>query len=472
MPAPRLEALCVDVALVGGSSREFTAYREWLERSYGETIRFFSLDAEPSAKKIDVVLLDLEGCSDPRTIQTALAPETLVIAITNPEAAHRISGALQVSAILEKPLSRIRLKKGFDPILSELRSRDPVNQDEPEWLEFNQVLGQSDQMLAIDAQVRRVSVSDAPVVITGETGTGKTACARAIHSQSARSLGPFLTLDCSSKGTEDLDRMLFGNSQSTVDNRQGTIERADGGTLYLDQIQSLPDGLQARLLRFLQTGMIDDHNGMSMRPVNVRILSGAQVPLRIYAQNGSMRDELVFRLDVLPVSLPALRERPEDILQLVQTMLKRACMDEKRTVPMLSPCAEERLTAYKWPGNLCEIDAVARRIAVLGEGPVVTADMLPDTLGEPCITASTIDAVEDREDAPVSLRDALNFALNLRTLEQSEDGIAPLWIQEQRIIETALAACDGHVGKAAEALQISPSTIYRKMQSWLDRTAA
>ncbi|MCB1492158.1 MAG: sigma-54-dependent Fis family transcriptional regulator [Rhodobiaceae bacterium] len=441
----------IDVVLVGGTDREFEVYGDWIERCYGSSVHLAhgTRAATDLLHDTAIVLVDL-GNADAAGL-AALTESRFVVTIV--DAAHTGEAIASSASSLVKPLSRRRFKACLDPLIEKARAVEPAEATGAE-PDFESLSGVSGAMKTLLAQMRRVARSEAPVFIQGEAGTGKRACARAVHDASDRAAAPFAAIDCAAVSAGDLDRALFGEAT-------GAFETANGGTLYLDNIEAANAGLQAKLLHYLQTGTV-------MRPAagapcfsDVRLVCGTTVDLRDAAASGTFRQELFYRLFVLPLAIPPLRDRPEDILPLARQFLHDAGRRQEGGFSDIAQDAERALKAHDWPGNVSELRAVIQQIAVLNDGDTITASMLPSGLaGE-----------ADDPDAAICFTPeaASQIALTLRELELTSDGIAPLWLQEQRIIETALAACEGHVGKAAEALQISPSTIYRKMQSWVGR---
>jgi len=286
------------------------------------------------------------------------------------------------------------------------------------------------------------------VFITGESGTGKEVCAEAIHARSDRANGPFIALNCSAIPKELMESEIFGHVKgaftSAHEDRAGAAELANGGTLFLDEVCEMDFALQAKLLRFIQTGTFRRVGGAKEMKVNVRFVCATNRDPKEEVALGRFREDLYYRLHVLPMNLPALRERGEDILLLARTFLSRFAEEEGRHFQGFDAEAEAALISYRWPGNVRQLQNVIRRVVVLHDGNLVTDAMLDLPVG------ATHEA--SRDTGPLPRMDG--------------PSIDPYWMQEQRIIEEALAAFDGNAQKAAAALEIAPSTIYRKMQSW------
>lgn len=313
---------------------------------------------------------------------------------------------------------------------------------------FEGFIGASPAMKEVYAQIERVASSKAPVFVTGESGTGKEVCAEALHVRSRCHSGPFIALNCGAIPKELMESEIFGHVKgaftSAHEDRAGAAELANSGTLFLDEICEMDFALQAKLLRFIQTGTFRRVGGTKEVKVNVRFVCATNRDPKEEIAIGRFREDLYYRLHVLPMHLPSLRERGDDILLLARTFLARFAEEEGRHFHGFDADAETALTAYNWPGNVRQLQNVIRRVVVLHDGERVTGAMLDLPVG------AAHEAARDTGPLP----------------RVQGPSIDPYWMQEQRIIEEALAAFDGNAQKAAAALEIAPSTIYRKMQSW------
>jgi two-component system repressor protein LuxO len=319
--------------------------------------------------------------------------------------------------------------------------------------DFAGFVGRSAAMQEVYAQIKRIAPSRAPVFITGESGTGKELCAEAIHSESPAADKPFVAINCSAIPKDLMESEIFGHVRGAftgaTENRTGAAELADGGTLFLDEIAEMDLGLQAKLLRFLQSGTIRRVGGSEQKRVDVRIVCATNRNPVGEVEAGRFRSDLFYRLHVLPIHLPPLASRREDIMPLAEAFLAQFSAEEGRTFTGFEPEAAERLLAASWPGNIRELQNTIRRIVVLHDGLLVTAAMLPPDL--------------------IPSRDANSAGAGAAPLAPGR--IVPFWQQERAIVEAAIAAYDGNVSRAAAALEISPSTIYRKRLAWNDRRA-
>jgi formate hydrogenlyase transcriptional activator len=234
------------------------------------------------------------------------------------------------------------------------------------------IVGANGRLRPVLERVALVSPSDAPVLILGETGSGKEVIARAIHTRSARSAGPFIRVNCGAIPPDLIDSELFGHEKGSftgaVGTRRGWFERADEGTLFLDEIGELPPAAQVRLLRVLQEGVFERVGGEKSIKVDVRIVAATHQDLATMVQHGKFREDLWYRIAVFPIVLPPLREHPEDIAALAEHFAQRAAVRFGLTPQRLLPQDIVLLSNYAWPGNVRELAAVIDRAAILGAG--------------------------------------------------------------------------------------------------------
>ena len=312
------------------------------------------------------------------------------------------------------------------------------------------LVGASSQMQVVCEQIERSAASEAPVFITGETGTGKDLCARALHQRGTRAARRFVTLACRSVQRDRMEGELFGIARGALsgapEDLKGAAELADGGTLYIDELGELDLSVQLRLLRFLQSGSIVRLGETAPRRVDVRVICATACnPMQLIAER-KLREELFYRLHVLPIHLPPLRQRPADIAVLVRHFLAHYQREEHKAFDGFSADALGLLSTRDWPGNVRQLEDLVRRIVVLFDGGEITAQM---------VQQADLDRIAPALGAPLSG-------------PSRRSAILPMWRQEQRIIEDAIESFSGNVAMAAAALELSPSTIYRKRQAWAD----
>jgi two-component system NtrC family response regulator len=241
---------------------------------------------------------------------------------------------------------------------------------------FEAIIGVSPPMQAVFTTVRKVATANVPVLVIGESGTGKELVARALHQQSGRTAAPFVAINCGAIPETLLESELFGHEKGAFTGahiqRKGKIESAQGGTLFLDEIGELPLSLQVKLLRFLQEYQIERIGGREAIPVNVRVVAATNVELKQAMAAGRFREDLYYRLSVITIPLPPLRERSEDILLLANTLLRRYATESSHKVTGFSRQALSALQSYGWPGNVRELENRIKRAVLLTKGPQVT----------------------------------------------------------------------------------------------------
>jgi hydrogenase-4 transcriptional activator len=316
------------------------------------------------------------------------------------------------------------------------------------------IVGVETGLRSVMERVELVAPSDAPVLILGETGTGKELIARAIHNRSHRASGPFDRVNCGAIPPELIDSQLFGHERGAftgaVEGRRGWFERADGGTLFLDEIGELPLPAQVRMLRILQDGWMERVGGEQSIHVNVRIVAATHRDLAAMVAEGRFREDLWYRIAVFPIVLPTLRERREDIPQLVEHFAARAA-----TRFGLAPVKASRedialLSDYPWPGNIRELGTVIDRAAILGDGKTLEVSKALGVGANPLAAISESPLRKTAGSAPATA-----------------NGVEPLNTVIRRHLETALTAAKGRIEGpfgAAEKLRINPHTLRAKMR--------
>lgn len=309
---------------------------------------------------------------------------------------------------------------------------------------FENIVGRSKSLLRVLDMASRVAQHDTTVLIHGETGTGKELLARAIHHNSRRKNQPFVTINCAAIPKDLIEAELFGFSRGAFTgahaNKLGKVEMADGGTLFLDEIGELPLDAQVKLLRLIQQGEIEKLGASSPKTVNVRIVAATHRNLAAMAEDGTFREDLYYRLAVVPLFLPPLRERKEDIPELVEHLFHKAKERHGMHNVRISSSLTSYFTGYRWPGNIRELENVVERMLVLSNGAQVSEDDLPDELRRVAATK------------PASL-----------LLELPEAGISLEGVERELLLR-ALEKFDGNQTQAAQYLDISRRTLIYRME--------
>ena len=405
----------------------------------------------PRLVLLDVMLPDIDGL-DLMGELLAQAPGTRVIVITAHGSINRAVQAMRAGAyeFLVKPFDEARLCVAVENAMA--TAHPPPRKAPPAALEA--FIGHSPAMRTVYDKIGSVADSMATVFITGESGTGKELCAQAVHDSSNRANGPFVPLNCGAIPSDLLESEVFGHLKGAftgaIADKPGAAAAADGGTLFLDEICEMEMNLQTKLLRFLQTSTIQPVGATRARKVDVRIICATNRDPLEAVRTGRFREDLYYRLHVVPLHMPPLRARGTDVIEIADSVLRRFSAEEGRDFTGLSPEVAELFQRLPWPGNVRQLVNVLRHVVVLNRGPLVTAEMLPAELNE-------------HAEAPAPARPvAPPPGPQLEALIGK-----PLAEIERIVIEETIARHGGSVPRAARVLDVSPSTIYRKREAWL-----
>ncbi|MEW5854841.1 MAG: sigma-54 dependent transcriptional regulator [Myxococcota bacterium] len=399
------------------------------------------------ARPYDVVISDLrmEGVDGMDVLKAvkSVDPTVPVLIMTAFGSVENAVEAMRAGAFhyVTKPFNLDEVQLLVERAAADRRLREENNQLRRmmEGTAEGQMVGTSQAIRRLQSLVDRVALSHAPVLIRGETGSGKELVARALHSRSPRRDQPFISVNCTAIPEQLLESELYGHVKGAytgaTSSRRGLFVEADGGTLFLDEIGDMAPALQTRLLRVLEDGEVRPVGADSPRKVNVRVLAATHRDLEQLARQGRFREDLFFRLNVVPIHVPPLRERREDIAALAQHFLARArARNPESPVTSLSARLLQRLSEYHWPGNVRELENLVERLVIIStEATVDSADLLTPELGGP----------------PFFLKEALERVVPLRRLEAE-------------YITWAIQQCEGNKRRAAELLEVDVSTIYRR----------
>jgi DNA-binding NtrC family response regulator len=398
----------------------------------------------------DAVLLDLMMPGGPDGLATLeqlkrLAPDLPVVMMSGKASLADAVRATKLGAFqfLEKPLTP-------EGVLTTLRAALELSRTRAENRRLHEALGHADPLVGVStameqlrALIARVAPTEARVLITGESGTGKELVASAIHRQSARTAKPFVCVNSAAIPKDLVESEMFGHERGAFtgasERRVGRFELADGGTLFLDEVGDLGPEAQAKLLRVLETGVIERVGGEKPLTVDVRVIAATNKDLVKASQQGQFRDDLLFRLNVLPIDIPPLRERPDDVPPLVQHFAARQATRLGRPV-RFDAGAVQLLASYAWPGNVRELANIIERLAILAARDVVGADDVARVVPADGAPPPPADGWSD-----VALTDAL-------------DGF------ERTLIARALSAARGNVADAARKLATDRANLYRRMR--------
>lgn len=417
----------------------------------------------PAVVLLDLMLPDTDGMIVMREM-LALQPQTRIIVITANGSVDIAVEATRAGAhdFLVKPLGDIRLISAVANAVAETRlgaadNIDPQDHhDHPTHVIDAAFPGQSDVMAQLLKKISAVASSMAPVFIMGESGTGKELCARTVHLKSSRASGRFVAFNCSAVPADTQDAELFGQGDSpakpgATNIKAGALTRAHRGTLFLENLHDMSPAAQSKLLNFLQHGVITPPNGSEPVKVDARIICAANHDPVDDMRNGKLREDLYYRLFVIPLTVPPLRARGDDVNIIAKTLLMQIAEEEGKRFTGLAPESAAAFRAARWPGNIRELINVLRLAVVLHDGPIVTPEMLPPEMQRAGQTPDSA-ASGANGHAQASLADMLG-GMTMSEIEEAA-------------ITAAIRRHNGSVPRAARELDIAPSTIYRKRENW------
>ncbi|MEO1678296.1 MAG: sigma-54 dependent transcriptional regulator [Pseudomonadota bacterium] len=423
--------------------------------------------APPRAVLLDLMLPDRDGLELMRDMLDH-APGTCVVVVTANGSINRAVQAIRAGAqeFLVKPFDEGRMLNAIRNATREPASAGgaPAPGDGlPQPVSFAGFIGSSPIMQDLYAKVRAVASSMATIFLSGESGTGKEVCAQAVHDSSSRASGPLVPVNCGAIPQELMESELFGHLKGSftgaISDKLGAAAAADGGTLFLDEICEMNIALQTKLLRFLQTSTIQPVGAVQPRKINVRIICATNRDPFEEVRRGRFRQDLFYRLHVVPLHLPPLRARGEDVIEIAEAMLARYAAEENKSLSRLDAEVRALFLDHPWPGNVRQLLNTMRNIVVLHDGDVVTYDMLPRALLADLPPnghhARDLRAANGPARPAVPVRNPLEPLLG-KTLAEIE----------RIVIEETIERCGGSVPKAARSLDVSPSTIYRKREAW------
>ena len=357
--------------------------------------------------QFDLIIADLRLPGAPGTDVLERAPEVPTIIMTSYASVRSAVEAMKLGALdyIAKPFDNDELLMTVERALKERRMqrqnaalKADLDRDYP----VTGIVGDCKAMRDVFDRISRVAPTATSVLVLGESGTGKELVARALHERSTRHDGPMITVNCAAIPDTLIEAELFGHEKGAftgaVGTRQGLVESADGGTLFLDEIGELPLAAQARLLRVLQEGEIRRVGASQSRNVDVRLVAATHRDLAQLVQEGAFREDLYFRINVMEIRLPQLRERGDDLLELARHLLERACKRLKSPPMRFSNETVEGIRAYHWPGNVRELENAVERAVILSDSTVIT----PDILGLP---AEQRESQPDTDHPGLSLED-------------------------------------------------------------------
>lgn len=430
---------------------------------------------------LDLVMPDLDGLGVMARLRQA-GLETPVIVQTAHGGIDNVVSAMRAGAtdFVVKPAGPERLEVSLRNAIAtralagELqrvkRSRDGT-------LTLKDVITRSPAMRPVLNAAEKSAASNIPVLLEGESGVGKELMARAIHGSGTRRAKPFVAVNCGAMPENLVESILFGHEKGAftgaTEKHSGKFVEADGGTLFLDEVGELPPAAQVKLLRALQEGEVEPVGGRKTVKVDVRIVSATNRDLIADVKAGRFREDLFYRLHVFPISIPPLRERPEDIGELTRHFIARIAAEQGKRLRSLDAGTLECLTTFKWPGNVRQLENAIFRAVVLAESETIGIGEFPllTAQGDSEMTADTdaaqfmIDASPDMApDMAVMPGRALTTSRPQLALTDAHDHVRPLDDIEREVIRFAIAHYRGQMSEVARRLKIGRSTLYRKLE--------
>jgi len=409
-------------------------------------------------RRYDLLLLDvwlpgIDGLETLSRVRT-LDPEVPVVVISGHGTIETAVKAVRMGAqdFVEKPLA---LEKTLLAVRNALRQRrlEAENRALKAQVEHRWVMvGESAAIDALRADIARAAPSNGRVLVFGENGTGKELVARNVHHQSLRAGGPFVEVNCAAIPEELIESELFGHTRGAFTGalaaRKGKFELADGGTLFLDEVGDMTLKTQAKVLRALQEQRVEPVGGAASVSVDVRVIAATNKDLEAEIRRGTFREDLYFRLNVIPFRVPSLRERREDVPLLARHFMAEIAAEYGRRAKQISPEAMDLLRLHPWPGNVRELRNTIERVVIMTAGERIEAQHLPAPLLGASGAAPAVPAA-----AGAALSD-------FGTLAEARDDF------EKRYIMKKYQECGGNMSRTAEALGVERSNLYRKMKSF------
>jgi len=349
-----------------------------------------------------------------------------------------------------------------------MTSSEHLNSAGPSNTAIENIIGRSSAMLEVFRLTRKAAASNASVLLLGETGTGKELVATALHQYSSRASGPFVRVNCGALTESLLESELFGHVRGSftdaVRDRTGRFEAAHGGTIFLDEINSTSLTLQVKLLRVLQEREFERVGDTKTIPVDVRVVAASNCDLSHEIAEGRFREDLFWRINVLPIHLPPLRRRPEDIEPLVEHFVQLYSEANQRPALNIHPESLRALIEYRWPGNVRELQNYVERSVVLAEGAELTPDLLPRcVLGDaPKTETAVFRPVDDKSLIQEFVYNGIEKN-NGDAADLHRRIVAPV---EKELLIQVMDACNQTQTKAAERLGINRNTLYKKLKDY------
>ncbi|MCX8039566.1 MAG: sigma-54 dependent transcriptional regulator [Planctomycetota bacterium] len=466
---PQLRASVLAALRLAASSGAIGAGRLFVLRADGSVQEIIAHGQAAQDEEVDVILCEQVRATRAPLLRDAVTALPLIaerrvlgVVIFERLADQRI-GQLLASLFLQWCAAAEAMQREKEELLDEnLHLREEIR------LQYNErdIVAVSGSFRRVIEQAIRAAASTATVLIEGETGTGKELIARLVHEHSPRANRPFVPVNCGALAESLLESELFGHVRGAftgaVSDRKGRFEAADGGTIFLDEIGEVSAGMQVRLLRVLQEMEIQRVGDTRTRKLDVRVVAATNRRLEDEVKAGRFRADLYYRLNVVYLRIPPLRERPEDIPHLVEHFVGRSCARHVKYIARIAPAVLEAMSRYHWPGNVRELENCVEKMVVLAPGNELTPDLLPFAVvaHEPA-AAPAVDGASFEEQLAAWMRAETNAALQHGATDLY-DTVRAKW--ERYLFAAVLEACGDNKSRAAQVLGITRNTLAQRLK--------
>lgn len=417
---------------------------------------------QPELVISDQQMPELDGCSFLERVKKQW-PQSQRIILSAHQDFDKVSTAFNSGAV-ERFISKPWDNKELKFIVSKALDKTPITSTENhnnfinEPINFHGIVAADDAMKELFVGIRHAATTNAPIFITGETGTGKELVAQACHKESHVQDQPFIAVNCANFTEHLMESQLFGHVKGAftgaTTSQEGVFAAAKKGMLFLDEITTLSKTLQAKLLRVVQEREFTPLGTNKVEKFHAQLISASSNSIRQAVIDGDFREDLFYRLNVITFSLPPLRDRGGDIILIARYFLKKYSKLENKSFSRFSKGCIQIICQYDWPGNIRQLENIIHGMIVLNIGDKLTSEMIIKAL-------STTVGLADKVEVKPKVEPLASFTAN----EQPPE-ILPLWQVEKNAIENAISYCQGNIPQAAAMLEVSPSTIYRKKQTW------
>ncbi|PSU92084.1 sigma-54-dependent Fis family transcriptional regulator [Photobacterium kishitanii] len=457
---------------------------EFFHVTTGEDAKNFIVKNPPQLIILDLKLPDISGKEILQWIRDQKIPTAVIIATAHGTIDIAVT-LIQNGAndFLEKPIQADRLKTSIKNHLKNNKLEMLVEdiQNTFNYKKYQGFIGSSLPMQAVYKIIDAVAPTNANVFISGESGTGKEVCAEAIHYKSQRYNKPFVAINCGAIPRDLMESEIFGHVKgaftgATTD-RKGAAMLANGGTLFLDELCEMELEMQKKLLRFLQTGRFTPLGGSKEVSTDLRIICATNRDPLLELNEKRFREDLYYRVNVVPIKMPPLRDRDTDIIDIARFFLKKYAKEDNKKFRAIKRNVELKLCHYSWPGNVRQLQNIIRNIVVLHNDTHVLMEHLPEPLNKLTSSTKTPEKPQEKQNNVTPIKPPANIDPPLHTVATSNTEnddkktintnlIRPMADIEREVIENAIDYCEGNVLNAAVLLELSPSTLYRKKQIW------